>query len=59
MRLVDLDEMEKDSFTGKTALMKGLGAYEKSHPINRLELNYKEYNITLYPKSESVVIEKK
>ena len=59
MRLVDLDEMEKESFTGKTALMKGLGVYEKNHPLKKLELDYKEYSITLYPKSESVVIEKK
>lgn len=59
MRLVDLDEMEKESFTGKTALMKGLGAYEKSHPLQKIVVSYKDYRITIEKKSESVVIEKK
>lgn len=30
MRLVDLDEMEGESFMGKTALMKFLTDYEKN-----------------------------
>ncbi len=38
MRLINLDELEKESFNGKTAVMKVLGKYEQEHPIDRVTI---------------------
>ena len=48
MRLINLDELEKETFNGKTAVMKMLSRYEKEHPIDRVTIRDDgEWNIVL------------
>ena len=43
MRLINLDEMEKEDILGKTAILRFLTTYEKNHHLEELTIEKPDY----------------